>query len=497
MAVTGPEGWPDLVHAAVLGTGRKALPPYVLLGAADLDDPATADDDVRLLHAAALMSRARRAGFMPSSAAGHPAPEPAKPDPRPGVSQAAQERLAALLAAGERELVSEWLRHLAGRRPPDVLLPALLTAADQDLELRDSLRPVLGPRASWLAAYSPQWSWCADPGEPADRDILTVWQTATAARRRELLTALRRTDPAAGRELVAATWDSDHYRDRADFTALLATGLSPGDEPLAERALADRRAEVRRAGLSLLARLAGSAYSARAAARAAAAVQVRRSALRTTLSVTPPSELRPEEADVAPPRGATPNDWRLAQAVAAAPAGMWTPHTGLTPDQLLALTERSEWQGPLRAGWSAAAIRDADTGWLTALLDVPGAHRNVTEELALFTALPRPAQEEWLRANPAGPLFGRALARLAPPWSEPLSDVVRAMVADLARSNPGRSSAPRTLLRLAALRLEPPAPPAVAANEVHDRLAVSWTNMAAALAERAAMRRELAEESPP
>jgi Family of unknown function (DUF5691) len=457
---------------------------------------------VRLLDAAALMSRARRAGYRPPVVS-VPAPEPAGPDTRPAVSQAARERLAALLAAGEGELVAEWRRNLAGRRPPDVLLPALLTAGSQDAGLRASLRPVLGPRARWLAAFSDDWSWCtggADLVAGAPSSLKATWETATAAGRRELLTVIRAADPAAGRALVAATWDSDGYRDRAAFAGLLITGLSRADEPLAERALADRRAEVRRVGADLLARLPGSAYSRRAAARAAAAVRVRRGAVRTTLTVRPPShpqDMLADQIDVTPPSGSQDaTEWLLRQAVAAAPAGFWAGHTGLAPAQLLALAERSEWQGPLRSGWAAAAIRDGDTGWLTALLDAPGAHRNVTEELALFGALPPQAKDEWLLANPDGPLFGAALARLPPPWSEQLSDVVRSQLDSVARADPGRSPAPRALLGLAGRRLEPPVPPPVAATDVHDKLAVSWASMDSALSQRATMRRELAEEPP-
>ena len=229
-------------------------------------------------------------------------------------------------------------------------------------------------------------------------------------------------------------------------------------------------------------------------------MRVNRGPLRTTLSVAPPAaaaKLSADQLDVTPPRGTSPADWLLRQVVAAAPAGFWAGHAGLAPAQLLALAGRSEWQGPLRAGWSAAAVRDCDTAWLTALLDAPGAHRDVTEELALFAALPPSVRDDWLRANPGSPLFGPALARFPPPWSEPLSEVVRTVIASVARSDPGRSPAPRGLLRLAAMRLEPPVPPPVAVTEVHDRLAVSWASLESTLSERAAMRRELAEELTP
>ncbi|MGI9005687.1 MAG: hypothetical protein ACR2FU_05750, partial [Streptosporangiaceae bacterium] len=65
-------GWPGLVHAAVLGTGRAAFPSASLLDPAGLGGPGEPDrpagpgesggaarsgEDVAMLHAAALLSR--------------------------------------------------------------------------------------------------------------------------------------------------------------------------------------------------------------------------------------------------------------------------------------------------------------------------------------------------------------------------------------------------------------------------------------------------------
>jgi hypothetical protein len=53
----------------------------------------------------------------------------------------------------------------------------------------------------------------------------------------------------------------------------------------------------------------------------------------------------------------------------------------------------------------------------------------------------------------------------------------------------------RRLLRLAAARLDPPAMPELDPAEVHPQLANAWAAMMNTLSIRAAMRRELAEES--
>src|SRR5258707_8561141 len=96
--------------------------------------------------------------------------------------------------------------------------------------------------------------------------------------------------------------------------------------------------------------------------------------------------------DGSPPRGTGVRAWLLRQVVAAVPAAFWADHTGLEPGELLALGDRSDWSEPLRAGWTAAAVRGADRGWLLALLyqpapDRPGTHRPVTAGVSLPVAL--------------------------------------------------------------------------------------------------------------
>jgi hypothetical protein len=100
------------------------------------------------------------------------------------------------------------------------------------------------------------------------------------------------------------------------------------------------------------------------------------------------------------------------------------------------------------------------------------------------------------------------LEEIPAPWSAALSEVVRSKIAAIVSADPGRSVESRRLLRLAALRLnppaiavlargdEPPGPPAVPPGEaqIHPRLLESWASLLATLSVRAAIRRELAEE---
>jgi len=167
-------GWPPAPHR----------PPAAELVAAGLNQD---DDQTRLLNYSAALSRARRAGFRPPEAGARPAPDPADEDGKAPASLAAERRLAELLRAGEHDLTAEWLRLLAARdparRPPDVLLPALLTAAASRPQLRSTLLPVLGPLAAWLARRNDEWAWARGAGGP---DVASVWETGGIDDRRAL-----------------------------------------------------------------------------------------------------------------------------------------------------------------------------------------------------------------------------------------------------------------------------------------------------------------------
>ena len=504
--------WTALVDAAVVGTGRAALPPApavlaTLVTAAedhpDAHDAAPEDAGARaavgLLSAAAAASRARRAGQQAASARAAAAPQPAPADARPEVGGAAMRHLSDLLATDRTDLVLEWLRMLSptGCRPPDALVPTLLTAAGISRDLRDAVTGLVGPLAGWLAAANPEWAWIAALG-PGGHPDPAAWPTSGHRERRALLESLRRTDPVAGRALVLSTWDTDTGRDRAAFIVALGTGLQPADEELLDRGLADKRGEVRVAAAGLLARLPGSRFSARAVGRAAAAVTVLPATGQRTITGRKLVAVAPDEAtpdlladciDPSPPRATGRRSWLLRQIVAAAPSAWWPGHTGLAPSELLTLAAGTEWATALELGWTDGAIRDADVAWLTALLDRRA-------DRAVFQALPAADREDWLRWHPDSPLFA-ALDLVPAPWSAGLSEVVCARLTSLAAIDPRQSPETRRLLRVAALRLAPDAAPQLDPELVHSRLLDSWAEMLTTLSIRAAMYRELNQELRP
>src|SRR5262249_31628095 len=137
------------------------------------------------------------------------------------------------------------------------------------------------------------------------------------------LTALRRVDPAGGRELLESTWAQESSDDRARFIAALGTGLSTDDDAFLDRALDDRRKEVREAALDLLRTLPGSSLGVRMAERARAAVRLDQ----RRLVVTPPDDLdtsmRRDGVAATPARGLGVSAWLLEEVLAGTPLSSW------------------------------------------------------------------------------------------------------------------------------------------------------------------------------
>jgi uncharacterized protein DUF5691 len=163
--------WQAVLTAALIGSERSVIPalPH---GFPAHPEPAAADPAAALLDRAALLTAARRAGYLTDQAT---PPAAAPPDPRPPVCEPAAQRLERILAgdpagSGGSELLSEWLTAVIARglRPPAQLLPALLHKTRQlsadDTRLRALLTAAGGPRAQWLAALNPAWArLLADP----------------------------------------------------------------------------------------------------------------------------------------------------------------------------------------------------------------------------------------------------------------------------------------------------------------------------------------------
>ncbi|GAA2707686.1 MULTISPECIES: DUF5691 domain-containing protein [Streptomyces] len=423
--------WDELVATALLGTDRKG------------------GDPVALLDEAAVRTVQHRAALQPGIP--RPLPPPAGDDPRPGLPPAARRRLASLLAGGTRhggapdltELLPQWLaaanRH--GYRAPEELLPTLLEVARARSDLRPEALVLGGPRALWLARLNPQWKYAlrAHGAVPeGEEERQRTWEEGLFAERVAVLTALRRRDAAAGRELLAGSWAQERAEDRLLFLDALREGLGPDDEPFLEAALADRSRNVRAAAAELLCTLPGSALTARMAERARSCVALDRTAgSGPRIVVEAPHECdRAMERDgvvAKPPSGRGERSWWLGQLVEAAPLAVWCERLGVGgPEEAVALPVADGWQPELHAAWARAAVRQQDARWARALLGPPAAPPEPPgaawlDPARLLSALPAGERAQWVArfvaANGLADSF-RLLGACAVPWAEPLGAAV-------------------------------------------------------------------------
>lgn len=419
----------ELVAAALIGADRRRppqVPPALGVAARDERDPRTA-----LLDQAALHDVLLRAGRQPLPGERLAA---APPETRPTVPAAAAELLGLLLAQPpvppdlRLRLIRLWL-DAAARSDlvvPPRLLPALLELGRTDAAVGIALESAWGSRGAWLAERlgipirtTPSTSLAHDV-EHATEPTLTL-DTVTAA---DSFPRLRRSDPAAARELLAAQWKGLPARVREACLDALDDQLSGADEAFLEAALGDGAQSVRYQARVLLSRLPDSAFAARMAARLLPLITVTRRLLsRRTLEVSPPQTI--DDAAVrdgldAPRAGVEPDrvSW-LTRIVENAPLSTWTTATGLDVPQTVALLLPDQ---ALRRPLLEAVRRQRDPAWAAALLDQAAA-------LEVLPLLEPAALEAWLigglrDSSVRAGTIQIGLASVPEPWSDALAKAV-------------------------------------------------------------------------
>ncbi|MGW1292731.1 DUF5691 domain-containing protein [Streptomyces sp. NPDC002533] len=445
--------WEELVTSALLGTDRR--PPAPRSG------PVPADAPAALLDAAALHTVRRRAGLLP--AVPEARPEPAAPDPRPALPEAARHRLAHLLAdrsapsgGGRRgtapdltELIPQWLAiaNRKGFRAPAALLPPLLDAARARTDLRPQALAFAGPRGLWLAGLNPDWKFAlrgSASGTPqldlADPDaVARLWEEGLFAERVALLDAVRAQDPPAGLALLATTWPAERAEDRLMFLDSLRSGLGGADEPFLEQALSDRSRNVRATAAELLSALPDSALAGRMAARAMSCVHPDRTGDAASIAVEAPHEcdagMQRDGVTAVPPTGRGERSWWLGQLVEATPLGVWEERFGGRPaEEIVPLPVADGWADELHTAWCRAAVRQRNPRWSRALLGRPSepvasgpGTASIAERSKLLAILDEGERASWVAEFIAAHGLSEAFQLLGVctvPWAGPLGRAV-------------------------------------------------------------------------
>lgn len=367
--------WQDVITTALVGTERRTLtltpatnPLSQLLSQLDATDP-----EATLLSAAGAISLYHRAGQRPITD-NHPLPQPCPPEDKPPCSPRAAHYLKLMLQKDRVKLLPEWLAATAtaGYRVPDYCLPELLEVGRTSPQLRSAILPVLGQRGRWLATHNPDWNYVGE------EEVEQTWTRGSLDARKLLLQHLRREHPASARERLMAVWQQESSDARIALLDTLQIGLTLEDEPFLERALDDRRQDVRRQAANLLAQLPESGLCQRMKQRIQSAITFRRKRNRLHLDFVLPDNYEQEITrdgidHKKPPQLLGNKAWIILQIVAATPLSLWSDLQEESPAEWIQAAKRSEWDRSLVEGWAVAAIRQRNPDWAEVLLSLPGA----------------------------------------------------------------------------------------------------------------------------
>jgi len=363
----------------------------------------------RILLAAGARAVGRAAGYVPITIAAPPAA--AERSTRGMIVPRLADAISDLLES-EDEVLEEALAAIATRslELPPRLLPRALAITDDDV--RTWLRPVLGPRAKWLAGFEPSFAWILTSGASLDELQKTFEEGTTDAREAALIEA-RGIAPAAARGWTERSFREEKADVRARFVLALETGLSPDDEPFLEKTLDDRGRDVRDAAASLLAQLPNSAFVARMIARA------------KRYDLDPPQAVTPEDIRdglIAKPPGVAPRAFWLERIIASVPPSLFG-----DPASFLERARKTDWADAVIDGLVFSATTARDVPWLEALAEIlrAGGEEDENALHAVLEALPiekRVAQLMTMLARPNANLsISDALSTLPAPWPDPLS----------------------------------------------------------------------------
>ncbi|MES3020745.1 MAG: DUF5691 domain-containing protein [Pseudomonadota bacterium] len=336
----------------------------------------------------------QRAGFTPQKLAQAAAPAPGDLGRCP---RAAEGVLQLILRGIHPELLDQWLALAqAAQVPlPHACIVPLLEMGMNKPALRRALVPLLGERGGWLAAQNPAWAERYGVSAVAGDPVETKWQLGSIEERGFALEAMRRADPAAALAALELEWPNEPPEHRATLLPCLATGLGLADEAFLERALDDKRKEVRTIAQNLLAGVPGAQMGTRARVRLEALFTFTRppAALAVQLPDLCSKEMKRDGVGLQTYSGLGEKASLLRDLMALVPPSYWNTAWDLPPAHIVDLLLAHEFGAALLSGLARAALHalranpdDAAVEWFLALADADGG-RGVDLEAVLLPAL--------------------------------------------------------------------------------------------------------------
>ncbi len=356
--------WADLRRVALLGSARARpdAPLEECLRALHIE--AELPQAEQLLEAAALMASVQRTSFerIPPESPGVNVPPP---ESRSVCTPRFAYFLGLLLGGSYPSALPEAIQllHKHQRIAPPELLPELLQRALDEPNERPEILSIIGSRGEWLARLHPRWSQLLPPEAPSE-----VW--AADANRLDALMAWRSVDPPAARLALEDRWSDLSPKQRADNLTSLLVQLQPDDEPLLERALDDRRKEVRQAAATLLLHLPGSQLLEQLWSAAASAMSWKGGRVQIDLPEELPEAtkrlgIRPRANKGA---GGLRHSW-LNQLVERIPPDRWEEHFDALPHQIIEAWSETTYGDQLLLALCEALLRYKTPDWIEALIE--------------------------------------------------------------------------------------------------------------------------------
>lgn len=340
----------------------------------DLERALIGKDDAaahRLLIALGTASLMRKAGQLPIPSDSFPAWDKAPDEPLPALGPLGEQCIQAILEEEEGELLATYLDILNAhqRRIPARSIVPLMALATNNKALAQRVLVHAGERGAWLAKHHPNWNTLLKP----DTSASDPWNTGTPAQRATYLVELRRRDPAAARELLAAGLKQESSKELPELLRALHTGLSLADAPVIEPLLKSKARDVRASAAALIVRIPDHPGQATLFNLSSARLELKGNMiLGRKLEVSLPDAYDPSWAafGIEPKSARYPTErtaW-LGQMIALVNPQRWCERFDRKPEDLVPLAQKNEFSATLLAAFADAALLHEHPPMIVALL---------------------------------------------------------------------------------------------------------------------------------
>ena len=354
----------SLARIALLGTENAVFPDDLLQEMKEKGLDVEKEKPLLLAEAAAIFSQIKKAGFKLKEFSGELS-SAANEEEENGCSIKSVRHLELILGGKYKAVFPEFLHHLLenGKHLPTELIPSLMARPDID-EWWSLIEMALSANGKWLLLQHPEWQLRLKANDKIN------WTTAIKPKRLQLLKSMRMTAPDRAVELLESTWESEKPRDKKSFLKELKNGLSPNDELFLEKALNDKRKEVRKEAAELLAKLPLSEFSERMFQRALEMMYYEKGRWHFNI----PDE--PDKKAVQDGILAIDIKWKggakagyLGQIFSRIPPSRWELHFEAEPLEVLRIFNKTNWSNILLKALAQAALFHEDEKWTGAFLE--------------------------------------------------------------------------------------------------------------------------------